>query len=78
LDEIFSELEFHFDSTTFRTTLSIGVATYPIHAKTANEMLQFADKALYFVKNKRRLENTQKSAEKKDPYREEAESKKKD
>ncbi len=33
-------------------TVSIGIATYPIDAKTDNQLITYADKALYIAKNK--------------------------
>lgn len=35
-----------------RITLSLGVATFPIHARTKSELIQAADKALYEAKRK--------------------------
>ena len=41
-----------------RTTVSIGLAHYPLHADTARELLKLADKALYRAKRqgKNRIE----------------------
>jgi len=47
----FSEIIFNFKDLTFQTTLSIGVASTPNHARTVAELLQDADKALYFAKS---------------------------
>ncbi len=35
-------------------TLSIGIATYPYHAKTREEVIELADQAMYYGKNKSR------------------------
>lgn len=32
-------------------TISIGIAIYPTHGRTSNELIESADKALYFAKN---------------------------
>ncbi len=37
-----------------RVTVSIGIATYPEHARSAEEILQMADEAMYYGKNKSR------------------------
>ncbi len=37
-----------------RVTVSIGIATYPEHAHSAEEILQLADEAMYYGKNKSR------------------------
>ncbi len=49
----FSELAFNFDDAVFQTTLSMGVSSFPIHAKTVGELLHVVDKALYSAKNER-------------------------
>ena len=38
------------DGTVIRTSISIGVAFYPMHGETAAELMECADKALYYVK----------------------------
>ncbi len=37
-----------------QVTMSIGIACYPIHAKNKKEVLEMADKAMYYGKNKSR------------------------
>lgn len=37
-----------------QVTLSIGIACYPLHAKNKQEVLEMADKAMYYGKNKSR------------------------
>lgn len=49
----FSLMEFIFGDEQFKTTLSLGVATYPDHARNPVELLNSADKALYWAKQKR-------------------------
>jgi len=39
------------DGLAIKITASIGVATYPIHAKEKSELLKIADKAMYHAKN---------------------------
>jgi diguanylate cyclase (GGDEF)-like protein/PAS domain S-box-containing protein len=49
----FSMMEFTFGNARVHTTLSLGVASFPDHARSPNELLIAADKALYRAKNKR-------------------------
>jgi diguanylate cyclase (GGDEF)-like protein/PAS domain S-box-containing protein len=49
----FSVMEFIFGEEQFNTTLSLGVATFPAHARNPIELLNAADKALYWAKQKR-------------------------
>lgn len=51
----FSAMEFTFGEARLRTTLSLGVATFPDQAPGAVELLTAADKALYWAKLKRNL-----------------------
>ena len=46
-------MEFTFGNARVHTTLSLGVACFPDHAQSPNELLIAADKALYRAKNKR-------------------------
>ncbi len=41
---------FHFEDLSLNVTLSIGVASYPAHALTKDELIDRADRALYFAK----------------------------
>ncbi len=50
LRKIFAELSVLTDEGDARTTLSAGVATWPIHAADAKKLLHEADKALYVAK----------------------------
>jgi diguanylate cyclase (GGDEF)-like protein len=45
---------FEIDNKQLQVTLSIGIACYPIHAKNKQEVLEMADKAMYYGKNKSR------------------------
>jgi diguanylate cyclase (GGDEF)-like protein/PAS domain S-box-containing protein len=47
----FSETPIKYEGLDFFTTFSAGVASYPDHGKTADAILQAADKALYRSKN---------------------------
>jgi diguanylate cyclase (GGDEF)-like protein/PAS domain S-box-containing protein len=49
----FSMMEFAFGDAKIRTTLSLGVATFPDQAQNPIELLNAADKALYWAKIKR-------------------------
>jgi diguanylate cyclase (GGDEF)-like protein len=51
--KVFSEIEFSADDQTFRVTISCGVAALP-DFKTAQELSDAADKALYEAKNRGR------------------------
>jgi len=42
--------EFHFQSRLITITVSIGIATFPDHAKTVTGLISAADSALYFAK----------------------------
>lgn len=46
--------EFLIDGVQLNLTLSIGIATYPDHAKSNKEIIQMADQAMYSGKNKSR------------------------
>jgi two-component system cell cycle response regulator len=39
------------DGTVIRLTVSIGIATYPVHASTIDELIKRADEALYWIKS---------------------------
>ena len=46
------EKEFHLNgNATGRVTISVGVATYPDNAETAQDLIEMADKGLYYAKN---------------------------
>jgi diguanylate cyclase (GGDEF)-like protein len=49
----FSTLEFTLGEVRVKGTLSLGVAGFPAHGRTPNELLGAADKALYQAKSKR-------------------------
>ncbi|MEW5941066.1 MAG: diguanylate cyclase, partial [Chloroflexota bacterium] len=49
----FSLLDFTFGSAAIKTSLSLGVASFPNHARAPIELLVAADKALYRAKTKR-------------------------
>lgn len=49
----FSLLEFSLGDTRVSTTLSLGIASFPEHARTPNELLGAADKAMYNAKIRR-------------------------
>jgi len=49
----FSMMEFVFGDEQFHTTLSLGVSTFPSHARNPIELLNASDKALYWAKQKR-------------------------
>jgi diguanylate cyclase (GGDEF)-like protein/PAS domain S-box-containing protein len=49
----FSLLEFSLGDVLVKTTLSFGIATFPTHAKSPNELLGAADRALYRAKIRR-------------------------
>ncbi len=51
--EAFSLLVFSFGETRVQNSLSLGVASFPAHAKNPNELLLAADKALYRAKIRR-------------------------
>ena len=53
LRSLFSEQLFNFENIEVRTTLSIGVASFPDHGKTVDALLLAADKALYSAKESR-------------------------
>jgi diguanylate cyclase (GGDEF)-like protein len=46
--------EFLVDGESLKLTLSIGLATYPDHAKTYKDIIKMADEAMYCGKNKSR------------------------
>lgn len=45
---------FHVDGHNMKLTVSIGLAGYPQHAQTAQSLIQLADQAMYYGKNKSR------------------------
>ncbi|MCB0393231.1 MAG: GGDEF domain-containing protein [Bdellovibrionales bacterium] len=45
---------FRYDKIEIKVTLSIGVASYPEHAKSREEILKLADEAMYYGKHKSR------------------------
>ena len=49
----FSLLEFSLGDERVKTTLSLGIASFPDHTRVPNELLGAADKALYRAKSKR-------------------------
>ncbi|MCC7512403.1 MAG: GGDEF domain-containing protein, partial [Anaerolineae bacterium] len=51
----FSQMTFTFGGKTMRTTLSLGVASFPDQARSSSELLIAADKALYWAKMNRNL-----------------------
>ncbi len=61
----FSLLEFSIGDVRVRTTLSLGIACFPNHAKNPNELLGAADKALYQAKASRNCVETYEPAMKK-------------
>jgi diguanylate cyclase (GGDEF)-like protein len=46
----FSETSLHFDDVLFHPSASIGISMFPEHANTANDLLLFADAAMYEAK----------------------------
>ena len=46
----FSGRQFKFNGKVMSVAFSIGIATYPVHATTAGDLLQAADQALYYSK----------------------------
>ena len=55
LRQVFSKLEFEFNGSVFQTSLSMGVASFPTHAQTVEELLRAADQALYAEKGVRNI-----------------------
>lgn len=53
LRSAFSVLGFTFGEVAHSTTLSLGVASFPEHGRSPNELLNAADRALYVAKTKR-------------------------
>ena len=45
---------FHVKDIDVNITVSIGIAIYPEHANSAEEIVQIADEAMYYGKNKSR------------------------
>jgi diguanylate cyclase (GGDEF)-like protein/PAS domain S-box-containing protein len=45
-------LPFHYEGSVLQSTLSIGIAMFPIHGENTEELLHHADQALYKVKEK--------------------------
>jgi len=50
LRSLFERLEIHFQGQTLRATISLGVAAYPEHGATPEELVMRADQALYLAK----------------------------
>lgn len=48
------ETTFNINGNDVKITVSIGIATYPQHAKSTEELLHMADEAMYYGKNKSR------------------------
>ena len=63
--KLFSKQIFEFDNTEVRTTLSIGIASFPAHEKTVDGLVFAADKALYSAKEKRNSISKYKPVERK-------------
>ena len=51
LHELINSLKIAYGVFTLTTTISMGVATYPEHGKTKEELLRAADRAMYIAKN---------------------------
>ncbi len=51
LRELFAQKRINFQGQQLGTTISLGVAGYPEHGATADELVMCADKALYLAKN---------------------------
>jgi len=49
--EAFAHTEIKYKEDLISVTFSIGIATYPVHATSAEELLRSADQALYYSKN---------------------------
>jgi diguanylate cyclase (GGDEF)-like protein len=49
--ESFADTEIKYKDDLISVTFSIGIATYPVHATSAEELLRSADQALYYSKN---------------------------
>jgi diguanylate cyclase (GGDEF)-like protein len=49
-----ADATFDINGNVVKITVSIGIATYPEHAKSAEEILQMADEAMYYGKHKSR------------------------
>jgi diguanylate cyclase (GGDEF)-like protein len=54
LRQMVEKTEFLVEGENIRLTLSIGLATYPDHAKTHKDIIKMADEAMYCGKNKSR------------------------
>lgn len=51
INKAIAEKEFHLNATeTGNVTISVGVATFPDNAEKAEELIEFADKGLYYAK----------------------------
>ena len=51
INKAIAEKEFYLNpSTTASVTISVGVATFPENAETAQDLIEFADKGLYYAK----------------------------
>ncbi len=51
----FVEMTFVFGNQSFSTSLTQGVAAFPVHAASSYDLLNVADKALYFAKTRRNI-----------------------
>jgi len=51
LHQIINSLNIPYGVFNLTTTISMGVATYPEHGKTKEELLRAADRAMYIAKN---------------------------
>ncbi len=50
INQVLSKLEYSFNNKNYKVTISIGIAIYPQHGKTINELLSNADLAMYQAK----------------------------
>ena len=51
INKAVAERDFHVNATdTSKVTISVGVSTFPDDAETAQELIEFADKGLYYAK----------------------------
>jgi diguanylate cyclase (GGDEF)-like protein/PAS domain S-box-containing protein len=50
INQVLSKLEYTFNNKIYKVTISIGIAIYPQHGKTINELLSNADLAMYQAK----------------------------
>ena len=52
--QMFAEMEMTVDSATLKCTLSVGIAVFPEHGNSADELLRNGDRALYLAKTRGR------------------------